>query len=286
MGCCGRGSGGLKLTPVGSGPAQADIDLSMAAAGARGALPGMESLSLDLAIEIDAMWLPVNSEAAPGLDATESDVTRLRFGMEGSRKIALENGGTMAPRVEIGMRQDGGDAKTGVSADFGGGIAFSDASASLAVQVSGRAPNAHADGDHRDWGLSGVIAFGPDPDSRRGLLLSLRQTAGEAASGGVDATRNRETIAGIGRESGAVPEPQPEVEAEYGLSVLGGGMIGAPHAGLALSGAGQTYTLGWRIGPERSYVVQSFDLDLAAQDREGLGGGPEEQIGLGLPVNW
>ena len=98
----------------------------MAAAGLRGvALDGGED-GFTLAVKTDAMIVRTGSDAVTGaggnLVAVRAEVTRLRFGLEGSRPVRLANGSVLTPRMEIGLRRDSGDAATA----FGAGFAWAD----------------------------------------------------------------------------------------------------------------------------------------------------------------
>ncbi len=55
----------------------------------------------------------------------------------------------------------------------------------------------------REVGFSGSLAFDPSPSSDRGLSLSLSQTLGASATGGVDALYGRATMAGLGGAAAA-----------------------------------------------------------------------------------
>ena len=84
-GALGHGRGGLALAlPDGPG-AEADLDWTMAAAGARGGLlePGRIG-GLSLALVTDALWTRTASGAADAgnLAAARADVTRMRVGFE------------------------------------------------------------------------------------------------------------------------------------------------------------------------------------------------------------
>ena len=82
-------------------------------------------------MKTDAMGVRTSSEATEDsaggkLAAATADVTRLRLGLEGTWR-GLEIGtGTLEPRLELGVRHDGGDAETGFGLDLGGGLAWSD----------------------------------------------------------------------------------------------------------------------------------------------------------------
>ena len=48
-------------------------------------------------------------------------MTRLRTTLEGSRGFTLGERLSLTPSVEVGLRQDGGDAENGTGMDIGGG---------------------------------------------------------------------------------------------------------------------------------------------------------------------
>ena len=122
-GAAGYGAGTLTLTPEDDESTyEADMDLVMAAAGLRGVVvEAPADGGPELAVKTDALAVRTSSEATGGsaggnLAAAEADVTRLRLGLEGTWR-GLEIGtGTLAPRLEVGLRHDGGDAETGLRA--------------------------------------------------------------------------------------------------------------------------------------------------------------------------
>ncbi len=150
-GALGYGTGEVTLKPAMGGSLSSDIAWTMAAAGLRNDLVSLskEGSGLALALTSDALWARTSSEKTHELAASDSDVTRLRLGLEGSWRIATEGGGSLTPKLEIGARHDGGDAETGFGVELGGGLAWT--------------------------------------DPKLGLSLSLRQETGGPASGGLDA---------------------------------------------------------------------------------------------------
>ena len=73
--------------------------------------------------------------AAWGRSATggfEADASRLRLILEGSRAFEGDEGRTLTPSVELGLRHDGGDAETGTGLEAGAGIRY--AGAGLTVE--------------------------------------------------------------------------------------------------------------------------------------------------------
>lgn len=150
------------------------------------------------------------------------------------------------PKLEAALRHDAGDAETGFGLDVGGGFVLANRGTGLRAEVSGRTLVAHEDGDFRDWGVSASVHVDPAPESALGPSLSLRHALGAASSGGPRALFDRTTMAGLA-DGGAGSGSRLELEAAYGLPVLDGRYVGAPHAGVALSGEGRVWTLGWRL---------------------------------------
>ncbi|MXY40257.1 MAG: autotransporter outer membrane beta-barrel domain-containing protein [Rhodospirillaceae bacterium] len=106
----GSGSGGRRAM-------KADTGWAMGAAGLRGDLlrraASGKRTGPALALVSDALWARTTSDKVTGIAASESDVTRLRLGLEGSWLVALEDGGSLTPKLELGARHDGDDAETG-----------------------------------------------------------------------------------------------------------------------------------------------------------------------------
>ena len=206
-GSAGYGAGEVTLKTAMGDRYEADTSWTMAAAGLRGDLleAPMEGSGPALALTSDALWARTSSEKTRDLAASESDVTRLRMGLEGRYRLALEGDGHLTPKVELGARHDGGDAETGFGVELGGGLAWSAPGLGLSLDVSGRTLLAHEDDDLEDRGISAALAFDPAPATGRGLSLSLRQEFGGQASGGLDALFNPAPARGPHGQRGHVP---------------------------------------------------------------------------------
>ena len=128
---------------------EADISWTMAALGTRGDVIASES-GPALALTTYALRVRTESDRMQGLVASQSAVTRLRLGLEGSWKVALKGDGSVTPRVEVGARHDGGDAETDSGVEVGGGIVWSDPGLGLSLDLSGRTLISHAANDFDD----------------------------------------------------------------------------------------------------------------------------------------
>ena len=182
----GLGLGGLTLTPEGASVLETDLALLLAALGARGRLlePAAGS-GFTLSVETDAYWVRTNAAAAPGLAEVEADAMRIRLGLDGGYRLALAGGGALAPTFEIGVRHDGGHAETGYGIDLGGGLAWSAPALGLAAELAARGLLTREFDGFRDLGLAASLAWDPDPASDRGPSLTVKQTLGAAATGGM-----------------------------------------------------------------------------------------------------
>ncbi|MCY4165982.1 MAG: hypothetical protein OXF03_07545 [Gammaproteobacteria bacterium] len=281
-GAAGYGAGEVALKTFG-GRHGADTSWSMAAAGARGDLlaprPGGGPA---LALVSDALWTRTASDGAPGLAASASDVTRLRLGLEGGWRLALPGGGSLMPKLELGARHDGGDAETGFGVELGGGFNWTEPRLGLALDVSGRALLTHEDGDLRDRGFSAALSFDPAPSTGLGPSLSLSQSLGGLARGGLDALF---APGPLERRTGSDANGRWAMEAAYGFPAFGDRFIGSPHVGFGQAAGSRDYSLGWRLAPEAENAPD-LSFSLGAMRRKSGAAKPEHGIKADIRLRW
>ena len=286
-GALGIGAGEVTLETAMGQRLDADIDWTMAAAGARSALlpAPAEGSGPALALTTDALWARTSSDATHELAASDSDVTRLRLGLEGSYRMALEGDGSLTPKLEVGARHDGGDAETGFGVELGAGLAWSDPALGLILDLSGRTLIAHGNDDLKDRGFAASLGFDPSPASARGPSLTLRQTLGGQATGGLDALFRAE---GLSERTGSdTTTSRWQAEAAYGLPAFGGAFTASPHLGLSLGAGTRDYTLGWRLTPGGTGAGASeLSLGVKATRRQSEGAAPEHAVGVELGARW
>ena len=281
-GAAGFGAGEVTLTTGTGQVLRADTGWTMAAAGLRGDLLGAASDGPALALTSDALWARATSDrSADGMAASESDVTRLRLGLEGGWAMALEGGGSLTPKLEVGARHDGGDAETGFGVELGGGLAWSAPTLGLRLDVEGRTLLAHDDGDLEDRGLSAALGFDPAPDTERGLSLSLRQEMGGQAGGGIDALFADNPLSD---RAGSDAASRWTAEAAYGFPAFAGRFTGSPHVGVGLATGARDYSLGWRWTPAANAPELSFGVK--ATRHESDTDAPEHTVGLEATARW
>ena len=242
-GTAGYGQGDLALMMQGGESHHTAMDLTMAAVGVRGDLVSRRQAGgLSLAFESDALLVRTTSAAVSDpsglLAAAVADVSRLRLGLESSLELGLAGGRLLTPRVELGLRHDGGDAETGFGVELGGGTVFADVVRGLRAQVMVRGLVAHEAADFRDWRVSGSLRFDPTPSSALGPAVALTPSWGGASSGGVAALLGRETLVGLAAN---------DTEAAYGLVVFGGRAMGTPYLRVGQSEVFREVSMGCRL---------------------------------------
>ena len=285
-GSLGYGTGEVTLKPSVGGSLSSDISWTMASAGARSDLVPLpkEGSGPALALTTDALWARTSSDKTHELAASDSDVTRLRLGLEGSYAIATAGGGRLTPKVEVGARHDGGDAETGFGVELGGGLAWTNPALGLSLDLSGRTLISHASDDLEDRGFAASLAFDPNPGTERGLSLTLRQDWGGQAEGGLDALFRTDPLSE--RAGAAEATGRWQAEAAYGLPAFGGRFTGSPHVGLGLATGARDYTLGWRLTPATGARVPELSFGVTATRRESEGALPEHAVGVELGARW
>ena len=279
----GQGSGTVTVTPALGGRFEAATSWTMMAAGLRGDLlaPG-GSTGPALALTSDALWVRTSSEKTRDLAASESDVSRLRLGLEGSWAAALGGDASLTPKLELGARHDGGDAETGFGVEVGTGLAWVDPKLGLTFDLSARTLLTHDAEGREDRGVAAQLAFDPDQASARGLSLGLTQDWGGQAAGGLDALFSDAPLED--RTGSGMAESRWVAEAAYGLPVFGGRFTGSPHMGLGLATGARDYTLGWRLEPAAGAPAISFGVQ--ATRRESDGTVPEHTVGFEINARW
>ena len=272
-GAAGTGRGGMTLAPEGQDPVEAGLGWSMAAAGAEGAPVTVAALGeADLRWRADALATRTTSDAVEGLAASSAETVRLSLGLEAAWERTLASGATLSPRLEFGLRHDGGDAETGFGIEAGGGVRYRDPGRGLSVSVDGRALALHEDGDLRDWGMGVSLEWDPRPETRLGPSVIATRGWGGAPSGGVAALLDPEALpgddGGAGGGSGSLG-----LEMAWGtdLSAWRHGAVGSAYGRVSGSPDAEELRLGWRVAPDEGHDV-GLDHDFWLESRHGRGG--------------
>ncbi len=274
-GAVGHGQGEMTLTPGGSSPVEADVAMGMAAAGARGVvLPAREAGGFELALRADVLVTNTRSDAAAGLAETEAQTSRVRLVLEGSRSLRFGEG-LLTPSLEIGFRNDSGDAETGGGVEAGGSVRW--ASGALTTEVRARGLLSHGAGGYEEWGVSASVEYAPGSGGR-GLTLRAGSSWGASAGG---AERLWSQAAGLTPAGGFEPGAAGfEAEAAWGLDAPRG--LLTPYTGVAVSGNAETWRAGARWKPGAATEVS---LEASLTEQAG-GGRPEGGLLLRGSKRW
>ena len=246
----GYGAGGLLLDPGAGAPVETGMSMSMVAGGGRGELVETEA-GFGLAFKADALWVGTRTDAASGasgkLGGTSAAVTRLRTAIEGSRSATIGTRIGFTPSVELGIRQDGGDAEVGRGLDIGLGLMLADGTTGLAVHVRLRRLLVHESIGFAESGMAVSVSYDPTPSTPLGISARVAPAWGGDAMSGANALWGRETMGGMGQNHllGAGGN-RLDTEVGYGL-LLGARFVGTPRLGVRASEYGRDYRLGYGV---------------------------------------
>ena len=176
----------------------------------------------------------------------------------------------------------------------GVGRAWSHPGSGIAAEVSGRGLLTHELRGFRESGLSGSLAWDPRPDSERGMSLTLTQTMGASASGGVDALLGRGTLAGLAANDTGSGEDdlrnrRLELRLGYGVSAFADRFTATPELGFALSNSVREYSLGWRLNlAQGGPTALELRLDATRRERDGPAKDNDAEHGVrfGVTARW
>ena len=269
-GVTGYGAGALRLTPERATALESGLSMAMAAAGTRGELVGSRAGGgFALAFKADALWVGTSVDGVDGaagrLSATQAAVTRVRTAVEGSRGFTFGGRMSLTPSVEVGLRQDGGDAETGTGVDVVGGLAFTDSSSGLSLDVQVRTLVAHQADGFTDRGMSLSFGWDPTPSSPLGLTARVAPSWGGPAQGS-EALWGGGPHARFGSYGGQAEAGRMDAALGYGLPV-GRRLVGTPRLGFGTSGYGRDYRLGYSLGALAGEKMD-FELGVETQRRE------------------
>ena len=265
----GYGWGSLSLNPDGDGSEyNPNTTMALGALGVDGLLLDGGSEGLTLTTTADALFLKTTSEAVEGLASSEGNISRLRLGLEASRAFPLANGASLSPSLEVGLRQDSGDAETGFGMDLGAGLSWNDPEQGITAAVKGRTLLSHGAEDFQDQGLALSFSWQPSP-SNRGASLSLSHAVGLPAEGGLAALLNPTAIEVVDDANSS--GERFEARLAYGFPFYNNRLTLTPAVAAALSTSSRSYSLLWSLAPYDEHLVgEPWQLSLEGERQENL----------------
>ncbi len=203
---------------------ESEIDAALIALGLTGTLTGGSTGRLGY--EVDAFWAMANMETGSDLG-----VRRVRAGVEGS----LRWGAGMEPYLETALRQDGGDAETGMGIELGGGVRWS--TSQLRAELGGRTLVLHTDEGLREWGLMGAIEYGTP--GGLGPSMRVRPLWGNVYGGDLWREAPLHSVGMAGTDQ------RVEMELGYGVPIRES--LGQSIVGMTVDPSGRAYRVGYNL---------------------------------------
>ena len=248
------------LRPGAETPIETGLSMAMAAGGGRGQILGGGE-GFGLAFKADALWVGTRTDESNGpagrLRGTSAAVNRLRTALEGSQSMELGGRMALTPSVEVGIRQDGGDAERGTGMDVGAGLVFADAVTGLSVDVRVRTLVVHQAEGFAERGVSISVSYNPTPSTPLGFTARVSPAWGGDAMSGAEALWGRESMVGMSHDPLMNGGGQRlDTEVGYGLPI-GSRFVGTPRAGVRTSEYGRDYRTGYGM-----QVLEQGELNL------------------------
>ena len=179
----------------------------------------------------DAMVTDVEVDLAD----VRAEVIRVRLGIESS--FELRQG--IRPYVEANVRQDGGDAETGIGLEFGGGLRVAYPQWKLRGEVRSQGLVLHSVDGFTEWGVSGSIQVG---NPSEGWMMRVRPSYGPNHR---MTLYRQQTILDVAPYRSGMH--RTEVELGYGMPVYRGSVRSI--VGVTELPSGRVFRLGGQLSP-------------------------------------
>ena len=270
----GYGRGEVNLEDD-SGKHSSDTRLKTAAAGLSGQLYTVDGLlgysgTTTVRFKVDGHLSEIKTDGGNDINPLTSDIERVRVALEGVHECPLDNGRTLRPIFEIGLRHDSGDGLEGTAVEISAGMHYTDPQRGLTAEGRSRYLMSHSD-DYDEWGFSGEIRVDPGTD-HLGLAFSLIPSWGEGR-GDWDRlwAQNAGRIPALNR--GKSSKGRVDAQVDYGLLALGGRGVTTLYGRLSMGNGSEYYRLGSRLelGP-------SFNLNFEGGHMENSRGSPDHSV--------
>ena len=211
------------------------------------------------AAKSDAYAARMTTDALTGrvgnFEASGADASHVRFALEFSRPCGLGSGVVLAPRLDLGVHHDGGDAETGTGFEVGAGI--HNAAGAISIEGQVRALIAYDESGYENWGASGALRMNPSP-SGRGLSLRLAPVWSSASSEPEDLW-SAPAATSLVLEEDVESETGLESELGYGVGLSGSAGVLTPYPGPFLgNGDSRTYRADarWRLWSDATHSLE------------------------------
>ena len=259
--------------------------MSMGALGMEGLLLEGGSDGVTLTTTADLLVLKTSSEAVEGLPSSNGNLSRFRLGLEATRPFLLRNGSSLSPSLELGIRQDRGDAETGFGIDLGAAVTWSAPESGVSAVVKGRTLLSHGAEHFQEKGLALSFSWQPTP-SERGVSLSLSHAVGGAAEGGMASLLHPTAIEVL--DAASSDGERFEARLAYGFPFYNDRLTITPSVAAALSPSSRSYSLLWSVAPYAEQLQlhgeEPWELSLEGERQENLSSSPSSPVDHSLKL--
>ncbi|MCY4545976.1 MAG: cache domain-containing protein [Gemmatimonadetes bacterium] len=266
---------GLGTGEVDVEDAASDLTMRMAMVGTRMRVAGTGGTGLDVIGDAGLLRLSTADSESPSLSDIESDVQRVRIGLEGSRTSTLAGGTTITPYAQVAGRYDGGTGQTGQGLEVSGGLRLS--GGRVGVNAQGRFLAVHTADGYSENGFSVAAYLNPGAGGT-GLSMSVapRIGAGTRDSGMMWRDRPLAGTSVNGRDNTRAFK----AEVGYGLAYPSIGMLMTPFGEMYLLGDDRRQMrLGARLAQSGS-LTGGASLELSGMRLDRHGSASDHRIGL------
>ena len=279
----GYAQGELELKREGEATLIADTDMLMLAGGLRGVWREANGGWPALALVGDGMYVRSGSDAVGDeLAKTQTDVSRLRFGMESSWNALKSGEGWLRPSARMNLRHDGGDAEKGLGAELEGSLEWIDPVRGISANVQARGMLMHQEDEYREHSISGSFLWDPRPETQRGATMEISSGLRGSDTDFVG-RRIEEGVGGTVNVNEGDHSQYWRMDVGYGFGVLGDRFVSIPGFGVDWSEDVHEYTLGWQLRRDDS---DGFDAMLEVAQQHAEDGQSQHGIGVRIRMRW
>ena len=225
----------------------------------------------------EVMQTSMELEGRDFIEALTVEARRARFSVAAGKTYTSADGARLTPTVEVGLRHDAGDGRTGTGAEVGGELSYTDPYNWLTLDTQGRVLLGH-NGGYDDWGIGAIFTLKPTP-SGQGLALRLTPTYGQTVTNTAQlwdqsaATLTGTDAAALGQRMNA--------EVGYGLAMADGQSLLTPYGNMTWGQRTRAYRLGSRLT-----LASGLNLSLESRRGETLGAAVDHGVLVNVEWGW
>ena len=275
----GIGDTKLKLTPNSRNSIYSDGKWGMVAAGLEGKFTVLNNQNnFDMGWSIDGLWTHISANATEEFPYLEGETSRMRMVANANWEHKISNSSIVRPRVELGIRLDGGDAETGVGAEFGAGLEWVNPKIGLNVLIDGRTVFAHQNENFKNWGIGVSAAYDPKPRTKKGFSANLSATANKSTYNEPQNLLNPTSVL----ESIEMDKEERTVSVSmaYGQKHGEGHLVGSTYT--AFGTQKRQTRIGYRIEPDEP-IAEDVNVDVWTKP---LNNGKKDVAGITMNWKW